>query len=227
METSMPSISLTKKHLDQLKTLCGMGPEQLNLVLSELNKSKEIFIRLEELSSFINKYLEKESAAALATHLLSARRLADKYQFSVTEALVVLENELVTKKWDEEELKRWRAIKPAFQALAENEKIEIVAKASALFYTHSNHLHDFSIVTEMKPIFNESRRDIVGGIIENKLFLTYSDGGETESSLEISITYDELRRLREVADRAISKTDTLGARLEKSGLRIRIYDTAH
>ena len=76
----------------------------------------------------------------------------------------------------------------------------------------------------MKPIFNDMRNDIVGGVIENIFYMTYSDGGEQESNLEISISQDELRRLRQLIDRAITKTDVLQQYLEKLRLRVRVYE---
>jgi hypothetical protein len=223
----MPSISLNKRHLEELWSLCEMGPEPLKMVLAELAKSKEIFIELEELAFFLSKYLEKESAARLATHLLSIRRLADRYLISPDKALDVVEEELVEKGWDENKLRQWREIKPVLNSIASVEKIEVVTKASSLYYQRLYHIHDLSIVTEMKPIFNEIRDDVVAAIVENKFYLTYSDGGEEERNLVISISYDELRRLGMLAERAIAKTDALSGFLTKSKLRVRVYDKEH
>lgn len=223
----MPQISLSKKHLDELTAICNAGVDPLKLINGELEKSREVFLRLEDLSSFISKHLDEKTTASLVTELLSARRAADKYQMPVQEVLDLLEEQFVDKKWTNEELDRWRVVRPAFQTLAENEKIEIVVKASALYFGHVFHFHDFSIVTEMKPVFNESRQEIVGGIIENKLMLVYSDSDEKETSVEISITNRELKMLKELADRAIRQTDVLAAHLDKAGLPSRIFDVRH
>ena len=100
-------------------------------------------------------------------------------------------------KWD-------RTFLPAFKALLESKLFRVTTKSANLAYDYANLLRTARIITDVRPIFNESAEGIDGAVISHVLRLKYT-GQDDESSLSIVMDATDVRRLLAECERALTK----------------------
>ncbi len=96
----------------------------------------------------------------------------------------------------------------------------IVTTARALdLLTENEHLfHSARVLTDIRPVFGEDpAQPPKGALVTETLKLEYFDEGTIQSTF-IALSRSELKNLRDIIDRALSKSDTVHELLEQIGL---------
>jgi hypothetical protein len=107
--------------------------------------------------------------------------------------------------WPPDKLEKWERHKQALDRILSSEPISLISKIADLALTHDNHLHEAKILTEMRPVFDDSRGKIRAFIVYNELMLFYHDS-DKERALTISLSIEDLEALKAGVDNALKKT---------------------
>ena len=221
----MQPLRLSEARVAEIREIIELGVAQLNLVRIKIADAPQKFLKLEQLSAFIGQELREDVAVDLATMCVQLRRTAYRLQIDVSEVLDSITEGLREHDLPPDDLRLWDEVRRPLYGIATDPKIELVVKTSDLYYKHRLHLHEAKILTDTRPVLNDSRDSIEAMILKNTLYLEYSDGNEDDKYIEIVLQIDEIRQLRDELDKAILKTETIKKINEqKIGVPVIVYD---
>jgi hypothetical protein len=109
--------------------------------------------------------------------------------------------------WTGEQLEKWRQLDPLLEDLFGIEQLDTASKAVDLAYEYANLFQSARVVTDIRPVFDESASEIAAAVISQTLRLYFSSE-EGEHSLSVALDQQDLERLRDSCDRAIKKART-------------------
>jgi hypothetical protein len=93
--------------------------------------------------------------------------------------------------------------------LAIDNPVGIVAKASSLYYEHENLLHEFTLITDFRPVFGFNPADgVPAAMIVHTLNVVYHDR-DTFNEVKVVVDEADLDRLEALIRRARSKSKSL------------------
>lgn len=110
--------------------------------------------------------------------------------------------------WAPEELDTWTTLKPAVATLLDSESVALVAKAFRLQFDQVDILTESRIVTDLRPIFDQSAGKPLAAIVCHSLRLTYSEGGRAQQ-VALALDTRDIEQLRALCERALRKVDAL------------------
>lgn len=144
-----------------------------------------------------------------------ANVVAQNVAFTVSET-TELKNEL-----DERSL---GALQERLKQLLEISSAERTAKAYALAQEAEHILSDVRVLTDLRPVFDDVDKLPPGAVVTHTLKLEYFYSGEARQMF-LALNEKDLRKLSEVADRAIKKQARVAELLRKSGVEHIALDT--
>ena len=151
----------------------------------------------------IKKKLSSEDAELLLPQVLSLSMFARVSESKSVEVTRAFRNAFET-----EHQSVWDRIAGSMQALIDTTAIRLVTKAMELSYDYANLLRKVRIITDLRPLFDESGATVEGAVITHTLRLSYEsdDGGH---DLSLALDLKDVRKLREQCDRAITKAECI------------------
>lgn len=210
----MKPYPITEKRSSELAKIRDVKAESLRTLVNDL-ASAEPVISVEAFTLLLQKRSNEEQSQALSTFLVGMRRNADGRKINGEEMIEAISAGLKESKWTTAQLDAWAERAPFLARLLEAKVLKVVVKASYLYYNHPQHFHDLRIITDVLPVFDEDRTQIISYIIKNKLHMVISDTKENEDHTEIPIGIDDLHGLKREIDIALSKTTKLATDLSK------------
>lgn len=118
--------------------------------------------------------------------------------------------------WKEKYFEIWQDNKQFLVPLLSLPNFRLTIKAQRLAYDHQNLLHDTFIITDIRPIFDDDRLDIIGSIINNTLTITYLENKETKN-LHLAVDVTDIEKLKNQCDRTLSKIKQTKIQLKGTG----------
>jgi hypothetical protein len=107
------------------------------------------------------------------------------------------------------------------EMLLSTRSLVLLTKAVDVVMSHERMLHTVRIFTDMRPIFGEETSDPpISATIMHVLRLDYFDDTSRDRSTYITLTDQDLARLREEVERAESKSASLAKMLKATGLTL-------
>ena len=212
LELPMSRLSIPKADLPALTHLAELGGDILVSVSEDLEKPGDP----EALSGWL---IENEKlgpvGGLLRTLALVGRKLgltADTLTAEFVDAAA--ESSVLS----EEQLRRLRELTPQLRRILGSVPLESYAKSVDLITDRGASVRRVRVITETRPIFRES--DVLGVLILETLRIDVADERGRTRTLEMHLTADSLRELREHCARAELKHDTLRATLTGAGLKV-------
>lgn len=154
----------------------------------------------DQLLTEIKKSLSEEDAEALLPPLLSMGMIARSSDTKPVEVVKAFRNAFASSS----EQSDWDRVAASIQILIESSAIRLVTKAMQLSYDYANLLRKAHIVTDLRPLFNESGNSVEAAVVTHTLRVAYhSDDGAHDISLAMDLK--DIRNLKEQCERAISK----------------------
>lgn len=212
----MDALPISDARSREFTELAQLGNAKLELVRHKLSSCRQKFLKLEQLSGFLADFLDESDALRIASTAISLRRIADRVEVSVDEVFDALTNGLLERGWGKDEIARWNEVSETLRKIVTDPHIELVIKTSDLYYKHQYHLHEMRVVTDIRPVLDENRTSIEAAIIKNTFVIEYSDGNEEDKHLQINLSYEDMKRIRNEFDRALSKTELIQGATEKN-----------
>jgi hypothetical protein len=98
----------------------------------------------------------------------------------------------------------------------DNNPVAISVKAQRLVFAREKLLIDAEIITDARPVYDSSGKEILEFIITHSLVATYHTGGEDPMAIHLSMDAADIEKLRKACERAVIKAHTLKEHLGKN-----------
>lgn len=192
-----------------LERICEIPPESIKAAVTTLASRKRPIISPNALRRALEPAVGAvgdDVARVLVRHLISLRLLNARRGRKIDDIVESLTLGL-KKKWDKDEtdkFHRWLNIKADFTELLGNNHILTTTKAFDLSSDFERILESARIISDIRPVFNDDRTEIIGTIICSTLRLAYTDG-DNDKSITIAMDEEDLRNLAKECERALTK----------------------
>jgi hypothetical protein len=186
----LPTIEQVVATVDALPT-SPLHPEQVKEALQGVagDRSEELQALLRLTISFINLQRNVGLSAAEVVELLGNRIPEKGYG------------------WDAGGQDQWKERQSIFLRLLEHPRFRTVAKALELSYDYMNLLEAARIVTDVRPVYDETAARVEGLIVSFTLRLLF-DSADGSHSLSIAMDEKDVSTLEEQCQRALIKAKT-------------------
>lgn len=213
---SLRPLSISENRAKSLDKLISVSEAKL-AALREALAHVSTLLRIADFQDILRRHLDQKDVRDVARLLLSLRRYADGRDVGVTEVFGALVEGLKVFGWPEEKITTLVDRRSLIEGILNLEAIHCAYKLGDLYFSHERHLHDASILTEMRPVFDSSRKVVKGYILYSSLRLVYSDRFEKETMLTIAMKRQEIEGLRDECNRALAKISVVEDDLKKRG----------
>ena len=120
-------------------------------------------------------------------------------------------------KWKKKEIDKWKELKPQIIELLSLPSLDVAFKATRLTSEYDNILQNTVVLTDIRPIYNETATDIEGTFVTFTLRLQYFDKNRKNERLSLLLDLDDIKRLIRSSERAIKKAETAKEFLIENG----------
>lgn len=139
------------------------------------------------------------------------------YVDSLTKCLTALPTDM----WDDQDRAGWQNIQEdIIRLLSSGSPISVSAKGAELLVDQALILCSTRIITDMRPIFNDSADDVSGILTFHTLALRCHEGSSAHRNIYVALDDKDLANLREQIERAESKEKCLRQRLAGGGYTV-------
>lgn len=212
----MAAYPLDENRIQQIDNALSTSFDQLQNIRTSFSKPNHNVSTVSELTKLLTSEFGLENPKDLSGLLLFLQGVHVRNSIALDEVVSSIEEGF--RDWDlpKELLKNWANKRDTIRDIASSPVVKYVSKKTELYYRYSYHIHDFRIISELRPVMDEDRKSISEFILFNRLHLTYSNPAEREAYLELPIGLDELRRLQAEIEVALSKANVIQQELSKS-----------
>lgn len=224
----MSKISINESRRKDLDEIYNLGPKLHESISTSIINAQNVCFNIKDLTEFFADVAGEMVATKIALNFVSFRRYADNDEVSDNDLISYIRDSLQSSGWGDDRLETSNSFFSMLRTALSSELIRVATKSSYLFYQHAWHLHELSIITDLRPVFAPTRDSVKGMIVKNTLILTYSDGNEAEKKIEIAVGQDDLETIAKQAKSAISKSDILQNLVRESiKLPSKTYGSTH
>ncbi|MGL4554349.1 MAG: hypothetical protein ACRC33_24570 [Gemmataceae bacterium] len=211
----MASFVIPEQAFDGFSDLIGMGPEKLERLSREASK-RPLTLDLDGLISHLSSVIgfdEERLSRAIESVLIPVSSLRADFRVPAAEFVAMLTERLNAQdpKWFKKNRVGWDAITDAVASLlAPDGFFGQLSKAFRLLASRATQARGFSILTDLRPVYDEEVTRMTATLLTQTLVIDYSDGIRS-SRLHLTLDQQDLRDLREQLDRAEKKAQLLEA----------------
>lgn len=207
----MGSIRIRPNQAAALKNIAEISSEQFAKLAAMVAEQSKPSIRATEFLRLITDSLGDEKLAktfckqtlSLATfrrvHRISSEDLVD----NLLEGMEVGDFPAEVKDW-------YAAARGDLIRLFECDGVRLPAKALNLSTDHAQVFTSANIITDVRPVFDGARDDLVGAVVVPTLRVHYitSGGVQGEQELSLALDIDDIEKLIDELKKALKKSDT-------------------
>ncbi len=214
----MPSVSvrLSKSQTEDLAAICRLGVGRLNQLATAFEQIKPSISR-RTLKNVIAQIVDDPQAVNAAWRALPALAIAFR-RFNVTASnlLESVRQSLVDYGWKEEELRAWHECSPVLEKMLLSPAVVLPAKARELAFDFERIYTRARILTDIRPVFDDARNEIVGANVTQTLRLDYTSRNDLSTSLSLALDMSDIEELRKCCEDALRKANISRERIEAS-----------
>jgi hypothetical protein len=202
-------ITLEEDQLKDLAILRDLEPVSVGEILKLLTASCDL-IRPSELIKVIQQAIPEIGTESnlLVKLMISLNTLRRQRSLKTSELLEGLSDGIKSgkAKWTNDEIHRWNERLPDIEILLFHPVVQTVVKALDLSYDYANLFQSATILTDIRPIFDETSTKIDGSVISFTLRLYY-DGFEGSKNISIALDIDDINKLIYNCEKALMKAE--------------------
>lgn len=220
-------VSIRPSQLEEIRCFSALTDQDLKALLDHVAKLDHPLLGSKELEKQVEDALPQKAAdAQLIARLIGSlaflkrRKGIDGGQ--IADAIEIgLKADQVRLKIDNKLIIDFGAHKKALAQLLNQSLLTSSTKVVDLAFDSPNALQEIRINTDVRPVFSDSADSVLGAAIMHRLMIEISDArGTTE--IEIVLTDADLKRVKEVAERALTKASIIENGILANG-KIRAY----
>jgi len=199
---------ITNFYPSQLSDLVLVGKVDKNIfknICKNVCSATKIGIRASSLTKLISEVCEnKESADAMSRTLLSLSSLRRNEHISIEELITGLFNGLKDTDIPDDALENLKDKETGLKSLLNCDAVRLPAKALQLSLDHQRLYASSNVVTDLRPIFDSARSEMMGGVVFQSLKVQFLEGGEPKE-ISFVLDLDDLNALKTEIETSITK----------------------
>jgi hypothetical protein len=198
----------TKHQLADLKRLVEVGPDRLSSVHAKVAGLAKLTLRPRELLDEVGEILGQADAEPLVRQLLSIQGIVRQSGLPVQEVISGVRAAIEEQSLDNAfNVCEWLKIERILSSLVELKCVRLAATALELAYDYANLLKRTKILTDIRPLYNESGDAIEAAVVSYTLRLKY-DSADGDHELSIALDEADIKSLMRQCERAVKKAAT-------------------
>lgn len=210
-----PQIVLTPSHRDDLATICRIGAEKLTRVADRIEAARFTILR-EKVDKIIEEVAGPIDGVALSRMLYGIGASLRRRDFSAANILDQLGRSAASASDSKDSrFENWPACQKILERLLALPSIKIGAKAIDISYDFERVYVVGRVLTSIRPVFDDERRDILGSTVVQTLRLEYLVSDGRQENISVAMDLDDLRALKEECESAIEKAVQAKKRFEE------------
>jgi len=198
------ALMLNRRHEDDLRVIRGIDRGQLAEFANRLRSHNSAIFSLNELRQLAEGIIPADAADVLIRQVASLAAFARQNNLSADEVMRAVDLGLKYTNWSDDARKEWTSVSKILGEILSAERINVLAKTIDLSHSFDRLLDSVRVLTDIRPVFDEPRANIIGAVITQTLRLGYTaDSGD--ESLSIALDGNMVKTLRDECNRAIAK----------------------
>jgi hypothetical protein len=218
---------LSDGQIADFETVRALGPKNLEAILKKLKAAKHPPLSQPALRRVMGEALSSKDEADRSASSNALSRvilgLGSVYvrELDDLERILASVDESLREFWssDKAKLTEWEKARPLFAELLKLDSVRTTMKAVDVSYEYANILMDSRIMTDIRPIFNETGDQIQGAVVAFTLRLNFINADDSHS-ISIAVDAADLQVLLEQCNRALLKAKTASQRLSSKSVGI-------
>jgi hypothetical protein len=204
----VPRLRLPSAQAKDLLQVCELGPGKLQDLVSILSNVNEppIISRAivrERMSQAIPDHALEPVSRLLFVLAITAR---DNF-VSAVEFATALNQAVSELEWDEQQRAAWQEAREYIVKAIYARDLVIASKAMDLIFDFEKFCLNSRIITDIRPVFDDQRNSIVGGIVMHTLRMEYRGDDGEHRSISIELDSRDVERLGQSCVEATKKME--------------------
>lgn len=207
-------LSVPASHRQALAALPGFHESSFQALLEVVQQSWEANDRSSLLERLQNSAPELDHAAAdmLVAALLSAHITMDRYRWSPEEATSrIVEGIQESLSLQDAET---RSLAARLSELLQRSNLLRIAKPMSMLMANERNYHEARIVTDLRPVFDDVRKEPLSYVVVHNLQLEYHDS-EGVKTAYFALDSSDLENLNRVIERERDKLDSIRSTIRR------------
>jgi hypothetical protein len=225
----MPSVSvrLSKSQIDDLLAMCGPGANGLNRVAEALERTKPT-IKHTELRRVISQAAGEGIASEATSRALPGLAMAiRRFNIQPSDLLESVQSGLISQNLPNDAALRWHECRPIIEKMLSTAAITLYAKARDLAFDFERLYTRARVLTDIRPVFDDSRNVIVGAEITQTLRLDYLSSEADNKTITIALDIADIEQLKKCCDDALQKASAARKLIDDTGLEVVLPGERH
>jgi hypothetical protein len=219
------SIRLANSQQEQLAKVCEAEPEAIERAVDAIASAK-ITVKPQNLRNVVFPIVGQEIGDALIGLATNLKAFAKRSQTSSDDIVEAIQQQIENSEWPSEKKDKWSKRKPLFRRLLDAQSIALSAKATDLLYDFDHLLLSSRIITDMRPIFDDERKKILGAVITHTLRLEWYSVDGDRRSISLAIDAGDIENLKRICEFAVQKASQLEKLASKNEIEARLANEA-
>lgn len=200
-------LRVTDSSAAELAVIARIGIERLKGVLDTLEKVDSPTVALSELRALINTALNsKDEAYTLSRQLVAMANYCRTWNEMPEDAYRdVLAG--LGKRVAEEEMESLTDVSDVIVKLISDKSVRATSKALDLAYDYTNLYQFANIITDIRPVFDEQKVNIIGAVVSQTLRLRYQADRESKN-MSLAMDNEDVAALRDACEDALKKAES-------------------
>lgn len=194
------------EQIQDLAQIASIGGEKLDQLVSRLQDHEPTVLKPAQLSQLIAEVVGADFGDVLVRQIFSLRGLVRRFGKSTQEIVNGLRPWLLCDSSISEQTAYGSDhLIAAFQKVLDCRLVRLSASANELLYDYANLLRNIRILTDIRPLFDDTADSIDAAVISHTLRLQY-DSADGEHELSIAMDEVDIGKLQAQCDRALKKS---------------------
>ena len=220
----LPSVKLSETQYNQIARLLDTPDDELQRLHAHAETLPQSILTALELKENLEPVLPRAKAGHLARLLISLASYCRYHNVSSIEAVGAFDRGLRFADWSSIQRQLWtEKLRPVVARLLEVEGVHIIAKAMDLAFDYANLLSSAKIISDIRPVFDDKKGEIIGAIVSQVLRLEYQSA-KGRDSISIALDKSDVENLRDVCEQGLNKSAAIH-RFMKEPRMVRTIDT--
>jgi hypothetical protein len=213
----VPTMRLPAAQANDIEVICSFGPDFLEQAAAAI-EAIPLTIERNKIQSVLTKF-GSEKAEPL-DRVLFGLAVASRRRFDKVSTLLDSISPPVA--WDGERRRKWneslKNCRRPLERLLSAESIVLATKALDLSFDVERFCVAARIITDIRPVFDTARSQIVGSTIRHTFRLEYAGIDGTTSSMSVGLDANDIAKIKEACEEAGNKVAAVQKLLKKGGI---------
>jgi hypothetical protein len=185
---------------DDLAVTCAVGQQKLGQLAEKLEALKTTINR-RSLDEVITNYLGVSAGESVSRVLFSIAGPLRRESRNAEEILAGITRTTS----NDPKFSSWQECEPAVLRLLSVPSVALAAKALDISYDFERVYTSGRFLTSIRPVYNETRTEIVGSAVVQTLRLEYVSATGEENSISIAVDSNDIKKLEQACQEALNK----------------------